>query len=204
MLMLSNQSYDLTIMRDSLNFTLLTYCAYLNDANSFKVIFEYVWKRTIPDERKRTKEQEQKIRDWVNLQTNENFTALHYVAQHGNYTMLTLLVEKAGADLNIRNKFGASVMHMAAQKDQALSIYYFAQRGVDINVQDQKKCTPLHWACFKGSEMALIYILSLKPNLEAQDIRGLTPLHIAVNSVGKLGSTRCVKTLLISGSDREA
>lgn len=52
--------------------------------------------------------------------------------------------------------------------------------------------------------MALIYILSLRPNLEAKDIRGLTPLHIAVNSVGKLGSTRCVKTLLISGSDREA
>merc|ERR1712147_607140 len=52
--------------------------------------------------------------------------------------------------------------------------------------------------------MALIYILSLKPNLEAKDIRGLTPLHIAVNSVGKLGSSRCVKTLLISGSDREA
>lgn len=62
----------------------------------------------------------------------------------------------------------------------------------------------MHWACFKGSEMALIYILSLKPNLEAKDIRGLTPLHIAVNAVGKLGSTRCVKTLLISGSDREA
>ena len=52
--------------------------------------------------------------------------------------------------------------------------------------------------------MALIYILSLKPNLEAQDVRGLTPLHIAVNSAGKLGSTRCVKTLLISGSNREA
>jgi ankyrin repeat protein len=52
--------------------------------------------------------------------------------------------------------------------------------------------------------MALIYILSLKPNLESKDLRGLTPLHIAVNSAGKLGSTRCVKTLLITGSDREA
>lgn len=118
--------------------------------------------------------------------------------------MLTLLVEKGGADLNIRNKFGASVMHIAAQKDQALSIYYFAQRGVDINIKDQKNCTPLHWACYKGSDIALIYILSLKPDLEARDIRGLTPLHIAVNSVGRLGSTRCVKTLLISGSNRNA
>lgn len=101
-------------MKDALNFSLLTFCAHLNDANSFKIIFEYVWRKIIPNENRRTREQERKIRDWVNMQTNENFTALHYVAQHGNYTMLTLLVEKGGADLNIRNKFGASVMHLAA------------------------------------------------------------------------------------------
>jgi len=28
--------------------------------------------------------------------------------------MMTLLVEKAGADINIRNNFGVSVLHMAA------------------------------------------------------------------------------------------
>jgi len=76
------------------------------------------------------------MKDWVNMPTNENFTALHYVAQNGNYTMLHLLVEKAGADINIRNKFGASVLHIAAQKDQALSIFYFAERGMDVNIRD--------------------------------------------------------------------
>ena len=49
------QSYDLMIMRDALNFSLLTYCAFLNDANSFKIIFEYAWKKTI-DEKSMTKE----------------------------------------------------------------------------------------------------------------------------------------------------
>ena len=77
---MSNQVLDLTIMKDSLNFSLLTYCAYLNDANSFKIIFEYVWRTTITNENARTREQESKIRNWVNMQTNENFTALHYVA----------------------------------------------------------------------------------------------------------------------------
>ena len=85
--------------------------------------------------------------------------------------MMTLLVEKAGADINIRNNFGVSVLHMAAQKDQPLSLYYFWRKGLDINVR----------ACYTRSEMALNYILSMKPDLEAKDIRGLTPLHIAVN-----------------------
>ena len=73
---------------------------------------------------------------------------------------------------------------------------------MDINIKDSKKCTPLHWACYTCSEMALDYILSMKPNLEAKDIRGLTPLHIAVNCVDKIGSTRCVKALLLRGADR--
>jgi hypothetical protein len=29
-------------MRDSLNFTVLSYAAYKNDANCFKILFEYV------------------------------------------------------------------------------------------------------------------------------------------------------------------
>ena len=50
----------------------------------------------------------------MNQPNSENFTALHFVAQYGNYTMLTLLVEKAGADMNVRNRLGASVLHIAA------------------------------------------------------------------------------------------
>lgn len=142
------------------------------------------------------------MKQWVDTPTSDNFTALHFVAQNGNYTMMTLLVERAGANMNIRNKFGASVLHIAAQKDQPLSLYYFWRKGLDINVRDSKHCTPLHWACYTRSEMALNYILSMKPDLEAKDIRGLTPLHIAVNCSEQLGSTRNVKALLLRGADR--
>jgi hypothetical protein len=31
--------------------------------------------------------------------------------------MLTYLVEKAGVDLYVKNKFGSTVMHIAAQND---------------------------------------------------------------------------------------
>jgi len=54
------------------------------------------------------------LKNWVNTKADDNFTALHFAAKHGNYTMLKILVEKAGADLSIRNQFGANVMHIAA------------------------------------------------------------------------------------------
>lgn len=110
-------------MKDSLNFSLLTYCALKDDASCFKIIFEYAWAKSI-NENNITYRQMKRMQDWVNMLTNEGFSALHYVAVSGSFTMLTLLVEKGGADLEIRNKFGASALHIAAQSDQPLSIYY--------------------------------------------------------------------------------
>ena len=95
-------------------------------------------------------------------------------------------------------------MHIAAQQDQPLSLFYLNNQGIDINIRDVKNNTPLHWACYTRSEMAIGYILSMKPDLNAKDIQGFTPLHIAVTSVPKLGSTRSVKALLLKGADRDA
>jgi ankyrin repeat protein len=55
------------------------------------------------------------LQEWANMTTDDNFTALHFASKHGNHLMLEYLVEKATADLSITNKFGASVMHIAAQ-----------------------------------------------------------------------------------------
>ena len=106
------------------------------------------------------------MQDWVNHLTEDNFTALHFATKHGNYNILSLLVEKAGADLYITNKCGTA-MHIAAQQDKPLSLYYLHKRGMDINIKDLKSSTPLHWACFTRSEMALNYILSMNPDLES-------------------------------------
>lgn len=53
----------------------------------------------------------------MNTKADDNFTALHFAAKHGNYVMLKILVEKLGADPKIPNQFGANVMHIAAQHD---------------------------------------------------------------------------------------
>lgn len=97
-------------MVDSRNFTVLTYAAYRDDTNCFKILFEYAYRLIAQN----TFEKSISMNTWVNFTTDDNFTALHFATKHGNYTMLSLLVEKGEADLQIKNKFGATVMHIAA------------------------------------------------------------------------------------------
>ena len=106
--------------------------------------------------------------------------------------MLTTMADKGNVDLHYKNKYGASFLHIAAQKNQPLSLYFFYSRGVDINVTDLFDFTPLHWACHCKSDFALTYIMAMSPNLEAKSKSnpiykqingaegGFTPLHIAV------------------------
>ena len=55
--------------------------------------------------------------EWVDRQNQFGFPPLHFAAQNGNYTILRTLVDKCGADIHRRNRFGASFLHIAAQKD---------------------------------------------------------------------------------------
>jgi ankyrin repeat protein len=124
------------------------------------------------------------LADWANAPTDEEFTALHFATYHGNYTLIKFLIDNAKADINKRNKFGSTVLHIAAQGDQALPLYYFHKVcGMDINLRDNRLSTPLHWACYSKSEVALNYLLPMNPDLNAKDQKGYTPLHLAVKSV---------------------
>lgn len=65
------------------------------------------------------------IADWVNKKTaKDEFTALHYASFKGNLHILKGLMEN-GADMYAVNLYGLNVLHLAAQGDQPLSLYYF-------------------------------------------------------------------------------
>lgn len=107
------------------------------------------------------------------------------------------------ADYNRRNQYGANVLHIAAQGDQPVPLYYFVtEKGMGLDETDNRGSTPLHWACYSRSEFALSYILALNPNLELQDHSGFTALHLAIKSVPELKTTRPVRALLIRGAKR--
>jgi ankyrin repeat protein len=67
--------------------------------------------------------------------------------------------------MHLKTRTNMNVMHVAAQSDQVISLYYFKTKGLDINIIDGQKNTPLHWALKEQSETAVAYLLAWKVNL---------------------------------------
>jgi len=126
------------------------------------------------------------IQSWVNMKdTGDGFTALHFASFKGNPDACDLLID-VGADIHVKNNFGINMLHVAAQGDQPLSIYYFKRKGLDMHSRDNRGSTPLHWAAYSQAEITLVYLLSWVNHLDDQDCDGNTPLHLAVKSAEQL------------------
>ncbi|CDW81974.1 dhhc zinc finger domain containing protein [Stylonychia lemnae] len=202
-LFFNDPSIDVISMRDARKFSVLAFSCYKNSEECFIILYNQASENNLA---KASYEQKRSIlTQWVNEVTDDEFSALHFATYQGNYQIIKFLMENTDADIYKKNKFGSTVLHIAAQGDQAMPIYYFGHiRGMNINIPDNKMSTPLHWAVYSRSEVALNYILSLNPDLAAKDSKGHTALHLAVKSVEHLKSTRPVRSLLLKGADREA
>lgn len=65
------------------------------------------------------------VAEWVNLKTSKDeFTSLHYASFKGNIQIVQMLMDN-GADMYSRNMHGLNVVHIAAQGDQPISLFYF-------------------------------------------------------------------------------
>jgi palmitoyltransferase ZDHHC13/17 len=139
----------------------------------------------------------------LNAKTKDDgFTALHFASFRGNLDLIKLLI-KYGADMYARNNYGIDMMHVSAQGDMPISMYYYRHKGLDVRSRDKRMSTPLHWAIYSKSEAAVSYIIAWNKELNDQDIEGYTPLHLAVKSVDQLDSVRPVRILLMRGANRD-
>jgi len=94
--------------------------------------------------------------------TDELFTALHFATFHGNFEMIKILIEQMDADVHARNVYGANVLHVSAQGDAPLPLWYYVKNvGMSLSDVDSRGSTPLHWACYSKSEFALLFIVSM-------------------------------------------
>lgn len=113
--------------------------------------------------------------------------------------MYTLLDNNV--DYKATNSNGLNAIHVAAQGDQAATLYLFKQMGIDPNEPDNLGSTALHWSIYALSEVSLSYLLAMNIDVNAQDHQGMTALHLAVKNLEELGSTRIIKALIYKGAD---
>lgn len=117
--------------------TVLAQAAYKNSEEAFMFLYTHALNKNV-SKNVTFSERRQIAQTWINRPTEEEFTALHFTVYHGNFTLLKFLM-KNGADHQKANKFGSTVMHVAAQGDQPLPFYYFLKEmKMDINMKDKR------------------------------------------------------------------
>jgi ankyrin repeat protein len=109
-------------MHESRKYSTLAFCAFKNHTHCFKAILEHGKKYNVPLDKRPNDEV---FAEWANEPTDEQFTALHFATYHANFHLIRILVEEMGCDINLRNVYGANVLHIAAQGDAPTPLYYF-------------------------------------------------------------------------------
>ena len=105
-------------------------------------------------------------------------------------------------DLNVRNRSGENLLHVAIAYSNDDAVLELIQRGIDVDAQDQAGMTPLHFAAAHSNTIAVQAILDHSGDFEVVDKHGNTPLWTAVfNAKGKY---KIVEILIEHGAARVA
>ena len=126
-------------------------------------------------------------------------SALHWTLFNETSAIAELLVKK-DANVNQRNSFGVTPLHMAAFRGKIDFVRFFLDHGADIDSPDHFGQTPLFCAAFGGTKAIIKLLLSKKADVNATDKNGMSLLHNAVRESKK----NLVKQLLETNADIDA
>ena len=185
-----NPYYHPWTFRDEHNFTPLHHAIFHNDNLFAEIIISTTKSHT----------SKQEFIHFINEQSDKGFTALHYASFKGNIHIIQLLLTN-NADILIKSYTGLNVMHLAAQGNMPISLYYFSKvHCIDYQCRDYSANTPLHWACYYNNFKTvkfLILAIGDKLNINITNKEKNSPLHLAVVA----NSSSIIKRLLLKGAD---
>jgi len=113
--------------------------------------------------------------------------------------IVKLLIQK-GADIKVNNKFGESLLHATAEKENTGLAKLFIEKGLDVNVKTNHQSTPLHIAAAYGRTKMVKLLILKGAEVNARDERQRTPLFGAAKS----GIAENVHILINAGADVNA
>ena len=105
----------------------------------------------------------------------DHVTLLHSITLYGQLDVLKLFKN----DLNVRDDFGTTPLHIAVTYDYLQIASYIIERVEDKNPQDNAGQTPLHIAASRGCTTLVSYILDRISFKNPKDKYGNTPFLLA-------------------------
>jgi ankyrin repeat protein len=145
----------------------------------------------------------------VNAQNNMGQTPLYIASGYKDNIEMTKLLIENGADINLRTKNNASVLHNAVGEGNYDTIKYLLEKGAEVNICLTDGGTPLHSAAAIARPDLVKLLLDYGADVNARDNRRNiqsrvlwpsknTPLHRAVEQAN---NSEVVKILIAKGSD---
>ena len=131
------------------------------------------------------------------LQSREKFETPAIVAGRGGKLRVLEELIGAGANLEISDEDGWTVLHWVAQEGHLSLVNCILDRApILLNVHDKRGLTPLHVAAWAGNRKMVQRLIAEGANVNAETSWGETPLHHAVY----FGHTEVCETLLVAGA----
>lgn len=146
------------------------------------------------------------VRALGNSTINPN-EALLEIAGHGQHAWLIPLLVRAGGNVNTQDKYGNTLLHLAAADDLRLAaaeaghlrvVNELIKAGAIVRARSPYNGgTPLHYAAARDDLSVVQTLIRAGAIVNAEDNDGATPLHLATQN----GTLTIVKALITAGSD---
>nr|XP_010945917.1 cortactin-binding protein 2 isoform X2 [Camelus bactrianus] len=125
-------------------------------------------------------------------------TLLQQAAAQGNVTLLSMLLNEEGLDINNSCEDGHSALYSAAKNGHTDCVRLLLNAEAQVNAADKNGFTPLCAAAAQGHFKCVELLIAYDANINHAADGGQTPLYLAC----KNGNKECIKLLLEAGTDR--
>ncbi|XP_012976607.1 cortactin-binding protein 2 isoform X2 [Mesocricetus auratus] len=125
-------------------------------------------------------------------------TLLQQAAAQGNVTLLSMLLNEEGLDINYSREDGHSALYSAAKNGHTDCVRLLLNAEARVDAADKNGFTPLCAAAAQGHFECIELLTAYDANINHAAAGGQTPLYLAC----KNGNKDCIKLLLEAGTDR--
>ncbi|XP_052029231.1 cortactin-binding protein 2 isoform X2 [Apodemus sylvaticus] len=125
-------------------------------------------------------------------------TLLQQAAAQGNVTLLSMLLNEEGLDINYSCEDGHSALYSAAKNGHTDCVRLLLNAEARVDAADKNGFTPLCVAAAQGHFECIDLLTAYNANINHSAAGGQTPLYLAC----KNGNKECIKLLLEAGTDR--